>query len=64
MQPAESADGIVLAVEAARYLAAVEAFRREGHEPHWAAEGDRSPESLPAPSAPRLAALFSERRER
>lgn len=40
MHPPERADGTLIAAEAARYLAAVEAFRREGHEPHWDAEGE------------------------
>lgn len=64
MQPAESADGTVIVGEAALYLAAVEAFRSEGHEPHWEAEGNRSPEPLAAPSAPRLVAHSSEGRKR
>lgn len=34
----------MLAAEAARYLAAVEAFRREGQEPRWEAEGIRGPQ--------------------
>jgi hypothetical protein len=46
MQPPETADGTLIAAEAARYLSAVEVFRREGHEPCWEAEGHRLPVSL------------------
>jgi hypothetical protein len=56
MQPPETADGTVLAAEAARYLAAVEAFRNEGYEPRWEAEGNRSSEQQLSRSAPRVAA--------
>jgi hypothetical protein len=49
MPPPETADGTVLAAEAVRYLAAVEAFRSEGSEPRWEAEGEPQ---LGAPAVP------------
>lgn len=52
MHPPETADAAMLALEAARYLAAVEAFRQEGCEPHWEAEGIRRPQ--PRTSAARV----------
>lgn len=54
MQSPETADGTLIAVEAARYLAVVEVFRREGREPHWEAEGNRTSASLPSRPAPRV----------
>lgn len=38
MPPLTSADVNVLFAEIRRYLAAIETFRREGREPHWAPE--------------------------
>jgi hypothetical protein len=64
MQPPETTAGTLIAAEAARYLAAVEVFRHEGHEPHWEAEGNRASASLPFRAAPRVAAPPSERRNR
>jgi hypothetical protein len=62
MHPLEAADGVALAAEAARYLTAVDAFRREGCEPRWEAEGSRLSAPRPPRSAPRVAAHVSERR--
>jgi hypothetical protein len=45
MQPPETADVTLIAAEAARYLSAVEVFRREGHEPCWEVDGHRLPVS-------------------
>jgi len=54
MQPPETADGALLAAEAGRYLAAIEAFRREGCEPHWETEGIRRMAGQLCSSAPRV----------
>ena len=64
MQPPETADGTLLAAEAGRYLAVVEAFRGEGNEPQWEAEGTRSAQHAASPSVPRVVAQNSERRNR
>jgi hypothetical protein len=64
MQPPETADGTALADEAARYLTAVEAFRLEGYEPHWRAEGNRSSEPPLVRFASRVGANSSEGRFR
>jgi hypothetical protein len=64
MQPPETADGTVLAAEAARYLAAVDAFRSERYEPRWEAEGNRSSVQQLSRSAARVAANPSEGRFR
>jgi len=61
MQPPEPADVTLLAVEAARYLAAVEVFRREGHEPHWQAEGSRAGVQRLSRSASRVVPNSGER---
>jgi hypothetical protein len=65
MQPPETAEGMLIAAEAARYLSAVAVFRGEGHEPHWEAEGIRSSAPWqPSRPAPRVAAPSTERSER
>jgi len=64
MQPPETADGALLAAEAGRYLAAVEAFRREGYEPHWEAEGIRRMAGQLCSFAPRVGREPSERSKR